>query len=215
MHPRRPVTLRTACLTAIAVAFTGCAAATKTLNSERIATRYGNYGVELLRQDDATRRTSLFSTDSHGRVTRTFALVQFEAGIAEEIQDLHNEVLRGSSLGATYREAGFGIRKSTLYIGELDLPSERHVIARMMKLDRSEPLAMHVYRLTLTLDGQAWPYAAIAEVHHPDYLRVDDLRELYRDGCSAGLDTVEITNTVAMLLDQEWALDSHHMADEL
>jgi hypothetical protein len=41
------------------------------------------------------------------------------------------------------------------------------------------PLAVHVYALGVSRGGVEVDYASIVEVHHPDYLGLADLVELY------------------------------------
>jgi hypothetical protein len=40
-------------------------------------------------------------------------------------------------------------------------------------------LAVHVYRLSVCRDGVCFAYATLSEVHHPDYLGLAELREIY------------------------------------
>ena len=47
------------------------------LNSERIAEKFGNYGIEVLEQNPL-RVSSLYSVEHGQRVCRTFAIVMFE-----------------------------------------------------------------------------------------------------------------------------------------
>lgn len=47
------------------------------LNSERIAQRYGSYGIEVLASDCGLRVSDLYSGEQTDRVTRTLAVVRF------------------------------------------------------------------------------------------------------------------------------------------
>ncbi len=46
---------------------------------------------------------------------------------------------------------------------------------------------MHVYRLLLRKSDQAIEYATLIELHHPDYLGVSDLLNLYSIDASRSL----------------------------
>ena len=43
------------------------------------------------------------------------------------------------------------------------------MLERLMRIQDSSPLAVHVYDLHATRAGVAAPYARIVEVHHPSY----------------------------------------------
>ena len=57
------------------------------LNSERIEARYGSYGIEVLESDTRIRESNLFSEHAGGRVTRTFAIVQYPEIVHSEFSD--------------------------------------------------------------------------------------------------------------------------------
>ena len=44
------------------------------LNSERIAQRFGSYGIEVLESDGRVRVSNLYSNEQGGRICRTFAV---------------------------------------------------------------------------------------------------------------------------------------------
>lgn len=187
---------------ASAAILAACASPSDVLNSERIEARFGSYGVEILAQDASERRASLYSFTHDGRITRTYALVQFEVPLAAELRKHHEAVIDGASLGATYRAAGFSIRKITRHIGQMTLTDISHPLAQLMRLERPQRLAMHVYRLELVRGGTFWTYATIVEVHHPDYLGVDQLHAIYTKRRSNALDTHEIEAIVRRVLDR-------------
>jgi hypothetical protein len=49
----------------------------------------------------------------------------------------------------------------------------------MMRLQGAEELALHIYVLQAAQGDVAFDYALIAEVHHPDYLSLRDVRRIY------------------------------------
>lgn len=150
----------------------------ESLNSERIESRFGNYGIEIIANRFGTRRSNLYSVHNGVRICRTYAVVRF--GDAEDlaIGDAHAKIVAGDSIGQTFRAHGWEIFKETRYAGTLDLPGRGHAVAGLMGLDSAVPVAMHVYRLLLQKNGRVVDYATIIEVHHPDYLDPGGLREL-------------------------------------
>jgi hypothetical protein len=163
----------------LAAALSGCVLQPELLNSERIEERFGSYGIEILDQDDKLRRSSLYSTDAGVRTCRTYAIIQFMDSSATGIQAAHQAVLSGQSLGSTFRDAGWSITKETLYVGGITLSDLNSELVNLMRIALGERLAMHAYRLVLERGAQAIHYATIIEVHHPDYLGIAELHELY------------------------------------
>ena len=163
----------------LAAALSACVLEPELLNSERIEERFGNYGIEVLSQDGKLRRSNLFSTHAGSRICRTYAVVQFMDSPPLEIQASHQAVLAGRSLGSTFRDAGWAIGKDSLFVGGFSLTNPDSEILRLMRLAPGARLAMHAYRLVLERESESVHYATIIEVHHPDYLGLDELRELY------------------------------------
>ncbi len=93
--------------------------------------------------------------------------------------EVHSRVIDGASIGATFKAEGWGIRKETVYIGELELPGVSHPIARLMLLDTELQLAAHAYELHIEKASTSLHYATIIELHHPEYLDVAQLREAF------------------------------------
>jgi hypothetical protein len=52
-------------------------------------------------------------------------------------------------------------------------------LAALMRIAAGTPLAEHVYVLDVVKDGRAIEYAALVEIHHPDYLDVGELEKIY------------------------------------
>lgn len=151
------------------------------MNSERIFQQFGSYGIELINQEDDFRQTSLYSEDASGRITRTFATVKFLEPVNKEIENLHKQILQGSSIGSTFQEAGWQINKFGLLIDELPVSPSNQIFG-LMQLAETESLALHLYLFSLSKEN-VLPinYALIAELHHPDYLQINQLRQIYRD----------------------------------
>ncbi len=159
--------------------FAGCAGNSDSLNSDRIEKKYGSYGVDVLLATDEQRVSSLYSTSAGERVTRSYAVVEFLGTEHPALAATHARILRGDSIGATFRAAGFSIRKQALFIGQLDVPAAYATLAERMQIELPQALAVHQYLFIVSRDERSWNYARITEVHHPDYLDASDLAALY------------------------------------
>lgn len=162
-----------------AAAISACAIEPELLNSERIEERFGSYGIEIVSEQRGIRRSALYSGTGPDRTCRTYAVVRFADSPDAHIDSEHEQVLAGDSIGAIFKASGWTIRKETLYIGTADLPRRNRNLAAMMRLDEACEIAIHAYRLLLGKHSLAIDYATISEFHHPDYLGLADLRELY------------------------------------
>lgn len=168
----------------IAAALSACALEPESLNSERIEQRFGSYGIDLLGYAAGVRRSSLYSLAGDSRICRTYAVVRFQEELAPSVATAHADVMAGQSIGATFKSGGWTISKTTLHVGTLSLDSAGHPIGGLMHLVGPAQLAMHAYRLKLERNTHAIDYATIVEIHHPDYLSLAELSNLY--GGSAG-----------------------------
>lgn len=163
----------------LAAALSACAHHPELLNSDAIENQFGNYQIVVLGQNAGVRRSSLNSVADGVSTCRTYAVVQFVDADIAEIEEPHQDVLAGQSIGTTFRESGWNIRKDTLHIGTLAMTDLQHPIARLMRLKHGDDLAVHVYRMTLQKDDRSIQYATIIETHHPDYLTEAAARALY------------------------------------
>lgn len=166
-----------------ALAATGQDAGREPLNSERIAARFGSYGIEVLDTTPGTRVSNLYSSVPGGRVCRTFAIVRYPNDIAPELAVPHAAILAGGSMGATLLAAGWQVQKRHLHFGNVGASTE---VAALMRVAPGTPLAEHVYVLDVAKDGRVLPYAALVEIHHPDYLGEHDLPQIYGPPSSTG-----------------------------
>jgi hypothetical protein len=146
------------------------------LNSERIAARFGNYAIEVLAADPRERVSSLYSETNGERTCRTFAVVRYPAAIDPALAAEHDEIVRGGSIGAVFAAHGWQVLKTNLRYFEID-GSER--VAGLMHIATGTRLAAHAYELDVAKAGRTFQYALLVEIHHPDYLRRDDLRAIY------------------------------------
>lgn len=163
----------------LAAAVCACVVEPELLNSERIESRYGNFGIEVVSQIDRVRRSRLYSSANGTRTCRTYAIAQIASEPPPEIAAEHRQISAGASIGATFKSNGWRVFKETRLIDSILLEEDPHNIYTCMHLDDSTPLAVHVYRLLLNKGSRVIDYATIIELHHPDYLREDDVRRLF------------------------------------
>jgi hypothetical protein len=163
----------------VAAALDACAHESERLNSERIAERFGSYGIVVLSNEPGLRRSNLYSSENGVQTCRTYAVVRFVDEPDAVIDAEHAQILAGQSIGAIFKASGWTIVKETLHIGTAALDDARHPVAALMRLVRSTDVAMHVYRLLLEKRQQAIEYATLIEMHHPDYLSRSDLLTLF------------------------------------
>ena len=156
----------------------GCAGGLP-LNSDLIEARFGSYGVEIREQTERRRTSRLYSDTNGVATTRTYAVVDFLGQETAPFADVHQSILAGASIGRRFREAGFSIRKQHLFIDELEVPATYVALADLMQIELPETLAVHQYLFIVSKDARSWVYARITEVHHPDFLSVDELRATY------------------------------------
>ncbi len=150
--------------------------ASPTLNSERIEQRFGSYGIEVLSQADSVRAASLYSLEHDEPVTRTFAVTRLPDSVDAQLDEAHERILAGASIGATLAEAGWKVDRRHLWIGEVPATTG---IARLMHIDAPSRLAIHIFDLEISRTSERLRYATIAEIHHPDYLDQDGVIDLF------------------------------------
>lgn len=156
-----------------------CGAQEPILNSERIELTFGSYGVDVIREGDGLRVSSLYSGTGDAKVTRTFAVVEFSTPVRRAYASEHSLVQSGRSLGEVFRSAGWDIEKLSVFIGAMEIPAEYGLLSELMQIELPAKLAAHVYELLISKDGNAYEYAMIVELHHPDYLSAGDLESIY------------------------------------
>ncbi len=166
-------------IVAIIALATACIPEPELLNSDRIELRYGSYGVRLLHSDEQQRVSSLYSGEAEGEICRTFAIVDFILPPDSRVIAEHRSILAGGSIGQVFRQAGWQTEKYTLTIGETQAGAYRGPIAELMQLDPVVALAIHRYRFEVVRGALRIPYAVITEIHHPDYLTVQQLHDIY------------------------------------
>ena len=161
------------------------------LNSERIRNRFGSYGIDILTDQHGLRRANLYSLADTGKTCRTFAIVR-TLDPAPEIDYEHGAISSGRSIGATFRDSGWTVAKKTLFTGGVSLTDIDRDVAVLMRLSGPECIALHAYELIVERNDRAITYAAILELHHPEYLCEDELETLFpsRADSTSGPETV-------------------------
>ena len=183
----------------LAAALSACATETVLLNSERIERRFGSYGIDVLASEAGLRRSSLYSIEDGQRICRTYAVVRFTDEPDTSYGPEHARVLAGNSLGEVFKANGWAIHKQTLYIGSFRLDGSDTPIGKLMRIADNSELALHVYQLLLAKDEQVYEYATIVEAHHPDYLSVADLLDIYHYDDSESLSAESLEALIALL----------------
>lgn len=150
------------------------------LNSERIRRDFGSYGIDIMEQGDNRRVSNLYSFAHDLKVTRTLAVVFYPASIASGILAEHREILAGGSIGEVFKSHGWKIEKTNRYFGEIPPSADFEGVYTAMGGLKASKLAIHIYQLSVSKNEQKWMYATIAEVHHPEYLNLGYLREVYQ-----------------------------------
>lgn len=167
------------------------------LNSQRIQLLFGNFGVELLLQEGCLRVSNL---NSNG-LMRTCAVVNFSLPVPAWLQDTHNKICKGASIGQTIKDNKFDYTKEDAYLGITKLPE-----FAKEKMDTDDyRAAVHIYQFFVKNPetSEKIAYCTIAELHSPLYLTLGDLRQLY----PAATPESAITETVLKRLNELSRLD--------
>ncbi|MDJ0726749.1 MAG: hypothetical protein QNJ38_16715 [Prochloraceae cyanobacterium] len=149
------------------------------LNSERIKEKFGSYGIEVLESGAEIRVSNLYSIQGKRKTTRTIAVVTYPKLVAPLFAKEHQEILRGESIGAVFKRNGWKIEKHHQYFGEIDASEELSGLYQFFGRIMPTQLAVHIYSLVIEKDGSKFDYATIAEIHHPQYLSLEELKEIY------------------------------------
>ena len=156
-----------------------CTASGPLLNSDRIEERFGSYSLDVLSQDEDRRISSLYSLHGSDRITRTYAIVEYLHSPRADYRTEHAVVLSGGSIGQTFRNTGWSIRKQNIFIDELEVPPTYRLLGNLMHIELPAILAVHQYLLIISNEERSFSYARITEIHHPDFLALYDLQRIY------------------------------------
>jgi hypothetical protein len=160
----------------LSILLSACERATQ-LNSERIAARFGNVGIEILQADDRRRVSSLYSVDPDGRTRtmRTLALVEFLGAGDPAVKAEHAAIVAGGSIGEVFSQHGWRIEK----LGTRqcrDTPDTASLpMLRDMRLTLPRSLATNRYLFRVHRNGKTVDYATITEIYHPGFVPPESL----------------------------------------
>jgi len=157
-------------------------------NSDRIRLKFGSYGIEIIENGARIRVSNLYSTTDGVKTNRTFAVVMLPEVIEPAFSKEHAAIINGQSIGIVFKDNGWKIEKHHQYVGELDVgPDFSGVHSVFGDIGEVRPV-IHVYSLLVKKDNAQFHYASIAEVHHPDYLGLSDLRAIFGEEFDGSLE---------------------------
>ena len=151
------------------------------LNSQRIEKVFGSYDIEVLKTEEQLRVSDLHSISDGVRTTRTLALVSYDESIDQELTNEHSHIVRGRSIGEVFLENTWTVEKENRYFGELAASADLAPLYRRMGDIEPSALAVHIYELFVRKGDLRVHYADIAELHHPEYLDLEDLQAIYAE----------------------------------
>ncbi len=173
------------------------------LNSQRIERIFGNYQIEVLKNDPELRVSDLHSIADGTATTRTLALVTYDEGIDKQLTDEHRLIVKGRSIGEVFLGNAWVVEKENRYFGEIEASPEYAPTYQRMGNIEPTNLAVHIYELLVRKGDLRVHYADIAEVHHPDYLSLTDLKAIYADFFDENRELDEDIQTTLELLKTE------------
>lgn len=181
------------------------------LNSERIADRFGNYSITLIKQDSGIRLSNLVTEHDGRLITRTLASVHMlepitSAQVDPSLLALQKVIRKGGSICATFKQGGWATQKTNLAIEDIQLTDCHGWIKQLMDLDQNHSLVLHTYLLHLSKeDGDkqlSYDYAVFSELHHPDYLNRQQIEQIY--GATLDRDSIyqpSVVSTTSALIE--------------
>ncbi len=175
-------------------------------NSDRIRLKFGNYGIEIVENGIRIRVSNLYSETTGVKTNRTFAVVMYPAVIEPAFKKEHEAIIGGQSIGDVFKKHGWLIDKRHQYIGELETFADfSGVHAVFGDIGAVRPV-IHVYSLFIKKGRDVFHYASIAEVHHPEYLELEELKTVYGNEIDGALvkdqDTIDFLKIVASKMRQ-------------
>ncbi|GEM_PF-705279 len=150
------------------------------LNSERIKSKFGSYGIEVLESGEKIRVSNLYSISHDRKTTRTLAIVRYPDIVDPLFAKEHNEILGGESIGAVFKRNGWKIDKRHQYFGNINASEDLAPVYKLFGEITPTQLAIHIYSFFIRKNRSEFLYARIAEIHHPKYLTLKELKEIYR-----------------------------------
>ncbi len=179
-------------------------------NSERIRLKFGSFGIEVLESGQRIRVSNLYSIDAGVKTNRTFAVVVYPAVIEPEFSKEHDAIINGQSIGIVFKNHGWAVDKRHQYFGKVELPSDdSDVDAVFGDIGNTQPV-IHVYSLFVKKGDVEFQYASIAEVHHPEYLDLEDLNAIYGNVLDSALTKDEGVNDFLEIVKTKMGISKTH-----
>lgn len=175
------------------------------LNSERIQSCFGSYGVEVLEQQGSLRISSLYSLEGEKPITRTLAVSEFANHLPENLQPAYQAIRAGASMGASLEAAGWRVEKRHRYFGEIPVSETFRCMSGLPENHPQEVLAVQVYDLYVLRDDEELRFALLAELHDPRYLTLQDLQQIYDGLVNQLQNTDEASNAMLQRVAQACA----------
>jgi len=147
-------------------------------NSDRIQIKFGNYNIDIIENTSRIRVSKLYSTYQGLKTNRTFAVVAYPEVVDTAFAKEHKAIIDGQSIGVVFELNGWTIDKHHLYFGEIEVPADDSGSHSLFGVNTPRP-AMHIYSLVVRKDNASFVYALIAEIHHPEFLQLSDLKAIY------------------------------------
>jgi hypothetical protein len=148
-------------------------------NSDGIRLKFGSYGIEVLESGTRIRVSNLYSIHDGVKINRTFAVVVYPTIIQPSFSKEHEAIIKGQSIGIVFKKNGWVMDKRHQYFGEIAATPDFSSFSRVFHDIGTAQPAIHIYSFFVNKNGSKFHYASIAEVHHPEYLRLQDLSAIY------------------------------------
>jgi len=148
------------------------------LNSERIESCFGSYGVEVVEQQGNLRISSLYSLAADIRTTRTLAISEFATDLPPSLDTAYQAIRVGASMGATLQAKGWRVDKRQRFLGEVPARDVGRCMSGWAESWAGEMLAVQVYDLYVVKPTETVRFALLAELHDPRYLTLTDLQRI-------------------------------------
>ncbi len=150
-------------------------------NSDRIKIKFGSYGIDISENNSTIRVSNLYSIDDGIKTNRTFAVVAYPQFIEPAFVKEHEAIINGQSIGVVFENNGWAIHKYHQYFGEIEVPPEYSGSHSLFSSLGTNSPAIHIYTLVVKKDQYEFEYAFIAEVHHSEFLQLEELKSIYAD----------------------------------
>lgn len=148
------------------------------LNSERIAKKFGGYGIDVLYNSAKLRVSNLYDGK---KITRTLAVVDYPKAIDSAFSKEHQIIIQGGSIGSVFKANGWTIEKKNIFLGELPPSTDWNRLYELMGNIPPSKLSIWIYVFYIRKGDNVFPYATISEIYHPDYLSLTDLKCINKD----------------------------------